>query len=72
MLLTPFDKIQSHMISGNMRKMEGTTQLVEEGGRTRIYFHTDSIPGYWIPLSLERCSSSMKLVNNSMKYGMKY
>ncbi|MEP6604876.1 MAG: SRPBCC family protein, partial [Nitrosospira sp.] len=24
--LTPFDKIQSHMISGSMRKMEGTTQ----------------------------------------------
>lgn len=49
MLLTPFDKIQSHMISGNMHKMEGTTQLVEEGGRTRIIFHTDTIPGRWIP-----------------------
>ena len=47
--LTPYDKIQSHMTSGNMRKMEGTTRLVEEGGRTRIIFHTDSIPGYWIP-----------------------
>jgi hypothetical protein len=49
MLLTPFDKIQSHMISGNMRKMEGTTRLMDEGGRTRIIFHTESIPGYWIP-----------------------
>ena len=35
-LLTPFDKIQSHMISGNMRKMEGTTQLVDEGGSTNL------------------------------------
>ncbi len=49
MRLTPFEKIQSHMVSGNMRKMDGTTQLVEEGGRTRVIFHTDSIPGYWIP-----------------------
>lgn len=49
MQLTPFDKIQSHMISGNMRKMEGTTQLVDEGAQTRIIYHTDSIPGVWIP-----------------------
>lgn len=47
--LDPFDKIQSHMISGNMHKMEGTTQLVDEGARTRIIYHTDSIPGVWIP-----------------------
>ncbi len=49
MQLAPFDKIQSHMISGNMRKMEGTTQLVDEGVLTRIIYHTDSIPGVWIP-----------------------
>jgi hypothetical protein len=49
MRLDPFDKIQSHMLSGNMRKMEGTTQLVDEGAQTRIIYHTDSIPGVWIP-----------------------
>ena len=37
------------MISGNMRKMEGTTQLVDEWAQTRIIYHTDSIPGVWIP-----------------------
>jgi hypothetical protein len=47
--LTPFDKIQSHMISGNMSKMEGTTELVEADGQTRIHFHTESIPGVWLP-----------------------
>jgi len=47
--LTPFDKIQSHMISGNMRKMEGTTQLVDEDRQTRVIYHTDTIPGVWIP-----------------------
>ncbi len=49
MQLSPFDKIRSRMISGNMRKMEGTTQLVDEGAQTRIIYHTDSIPGVWIP-----------------------
>ena len=49
MRLAPFDKIQSHMVSGNMRKMEGTTQLVDEGAQTRIIYHTDTIPGVWIP-----------------------
>ena len=49
MKLDPFDKIQSHLISGNMRKMEGTTWLVEEGSQTRIIYHTDTIPGVWIP-----------------------
>jgi hypothetical protein len=48
-LLTPFDKIQSHMISGNMRKMEGMTQLIDEGGQTRIIYHTDTVQEHWIP-----------------------
>lgn len=47
--LIPFDKIWSHMISGNMRKMEGTTQLIDEGGQTQIIYHTDTIQEYWIP-----------------------
>ncbi len=49
MKLDPFDKIQSRMISGNMRKMEGMTRLVDEVGQTRIIYHTDTIPGVWIP-----------------------
>ena len=47
--LTPFDKIQSHLISGNMRKMEGVTKLFDEGEKTRIIYHAESIPGVWIP-----------------------
>lgn len=49
MRLTPFDEIRSRLISGNMRKMEGTTRLVDEGAQTRIIYHADSIPGVWIP-----------------------
>jgi hypothetical protein len=47
--LIPFDKIRSHMISGNMRMMEGTTQLIDEDGQTRIIYHTDTIQEKWIP-----------------------
>jgi carbon monoxide dehydrogenase subunit G len=47
--LTPFDKIKSHMISGNMRKMEGMTRLIDEGGQTRIIYHTDTIQEIWVP-----------------------
>ena len=47
--LTPFDKIKSHMISGNMRRMEGITRLIDEGGQTRIIYHTDTIQEVWVP-----------------------
>ena len=47
--LTPFDKIKSHMISGNMRRMEGMTRLIDEGGQTRIIYHTDTIQEIWVP-----------------------
>ena len=29
--------------------MDGTTQLIEEAGRTKIILHSESIPGNWIP-----------------------
>lgn len=47
--LTPWDSIQSRMISGNMRKMAGLTQLFDDGTGTRVVYHVDSIPGVWIP-----------------------
>lgn len=47
--LDPFDTIHSRLISGTMRKMDGTTRLVEEKANTRIIYHAKSIPGTWIP-----------------------
>lgn len=46
--LTPFNKIQERMISGNMRKMEETTVLMPEGNQTRITYNADIVPGLWI------------------------
>jgi hypothetical protein len=48
--LMPFHKIRTRLISGNMRKMEGTTHLIDEGGQTLVTHHTDMIPEVWFPL----------------------
>lgn len=47
--LTPWDCIQSRLISGNMRKMTGLTMLFDLGAGTRVIYHADSIPGVWLP-----------------------
>jgi len=47
--LYPVDRIQSHLVSGKMRKLEGDTQLRVDGDGTRVAYHGDSIPGVWIP-----------------------
>lgn len=46
--LSPFNKIQERMISGNMRKMEEMTVLMPEDNQTRITYHADIVPGLWI------------------------
>ena len=47
--LIPYHKIRTSLISGNMRKLEGTTHLIEDGGQTRVIHRTDAIPKVWIP-----------------------
>jgi hypothetical protein len=48
-LLTPYEKMQARMISGNMKKNESTTRLVAEAGGTRVVYHLESIPQVWLP-----------------------
>ena len=47
--LTPFEKMQSRMISGNMKKSEATTRLIADASGTRVVFHLESIPDVWMP-----------------------
>lgn len=47
--LVPFERIHERMISGNMRKLEETTQLLPERNQTRIIYHAVLIPGIWVP-----------------------
>jgi hypothetical protein len=47
--LTPFEKMKSRLISGNMKKSEATTRLIPDASGTRIVFHLESIPDVWMP-----------------------
>lgn len=47
--LTPFEKMQAHLISGNMIKNDATTRLIPDATGTRIVYHMESIPDVWMP-----------------------
>lgn len=47
--LKPFSEIISHVVSGNLKKVDGTTRLSASGEGTRITFHSESIPNVWVP-----------------------
>ena len=50
--LLPYHKILTHLISGNMHKLEGTTYLIHDGGQTRVIHRTEAIPKVWIPAAV--------------------
>lgn len=47
--LTPFEKMEGHLVSGNMKKNESTTRLLADATGTRVEYHLESIPEVWIP-----------------------
>lgn len=47
--LLPNETIKSRLIKGNMKKMETLTRLTAEGGGTRIHYHNDAVPDFWVP-----------------------
>lgn len=47
--MKPFESIRSRLLSGSMKKFDGTTRFSEEGGKTRVQYHSDAISGVWIP-----------------------
>lgn len=47
--MKPFEWIRSKLLSGGMRKFDGITRISEEGGRTRVSYHSDAVSGVWIP-----------------------
>jgi carbon monoxide dehydrogenase subunit G len=47
--LTPYSTIRSHLLSGNLQKMDGTTLLSPQGNGTHVEFHGESIPSVWVP-----------------------
>ena len=47
--LTPYEKMQSHLVSGNLRKSEATTRLIADASGTRVVYHLEAIPEVWLP-----------------------
>ena len=47
--LTPYVKMQSHLLSGNMKRYDTTTRLIADSDGTRVEYHLDSIPDVWLP-----------------------
>jgi uncharacterized protein YndB with AHSA1/START domain len=52
--LSPFTRFESRMISGNLKRFNGTTQLESIEGGTKVRFHSESVPETVIPLGLAR------------------
>lgn len=47
--LTPGKEIRSHAVSGTLKAGDATTRLVADGAGTRIVYHSESVPGVWVP-----------------------
>jgi hypothetical protein len=47
--LTPYEKMQSHLVSGNLRKSEATTRLIADASGTSVVYHLEAIPDVWLP-----------------------
>jgi hypothetical protein len=47
--LAPYEKMQSRLLSGNMKKSEALTRLIPDASGTRIVYHLESIPDAWVP-----------------------
>ena len=47
--LKPYQEIRSRVISGSIKQGSGTTRLIPEGSGTRIVYHNETMPNYWLP-----------------------
>ncbi len=47
--MKPFEWIRSKLLSGGMKKFDGVTRISEEGGKTRVSYHSDAVSAIWIP-----------------------
>ena len=54
--LSPFDKFESRLLEGNMKRMISTTRLESDAGATRIRYVAEAEPGTVLPLGLARSS----------------
>ncbi|MGH8752233.1 MAG: SRPBCC family protein [Burkholderiales bacterium] len=48
--LTPYQLIQTRALSGDVESMHGITKLSTEGTATRIDYHLEGMPKFWVPV----------------------
>ncbi|MBS0511640.1 MAG: SRPBCC family protein [Proteobacteria bacterium] len=47
--LKPQREIRAHSVGGNVRRMDSVMTLDEEGAGTRLQYHAEVEPGFWLP-----------------------
>ncbi|WP_394787113.1 SRPBCC family protein [Rhodoferax sp.] len=47
--LAPPHEIRAHGVGGNIQRMESRMQLEAEGSGTRLTYHAEVLPGFWLP-----------------------
>jgi len=47
--LKPFESLQSHLVSGTLKKHDTLTLLAPVANGTRLTYHAESISGAWVP-----------------------
>lgn len=52
--LFPFERLESRIIEGNMKRFRGTTRLDSTAGVTRIRYQSEAVPDAVLPLGLAR------------------
>ena len=50
--LKPYESVQSHLLSGTLKKHESLTSFSPMGDGTRVTYHAESISGVWVPAFL--------------------
>ena len=52
--LFPFERLESRMVEGNMKRFSGTTRLESVAGMTRVHYQSEAVPDTVLPLGLAR------------------
>ena len=47
--LVPMREIRAHGLGGNIQRMESLMQLEAEEAGTRLTYHAEVLPGFWLP-----------------------
>lgn len=52
--LSPFEKFDSRLVEGNMKRLSSTTGFEADAGVTRVHYVAESVPDTSLPLGLAR------------------